>query len=48
MFELVLSVGMSKAIVIGSASCGCGLEEGGMNVRGAAGGGDPCLAGSAV
>jgi hypothetical protein len=45
---LVASIGMSNAIVIGSASCGCGLEVGGMKVRRAVGGGEPCLAGSEV
>jgi hypothetical protein len=48
MFALVLSMGMSKAMVIGSASGGCWLDVGGINVRRAVGGGEPCLAGRAV
>jgi hypothetical protein len=48
MFALVFSIGMSKAMVMGSASFGWSLEAGGMNVLRATGGGEPCLAGSAV
>jgi hypothetical protein len=47
-FALVLSRGMSKAIVMGNASGGWLLDVGGINVRRAVGGGEPCLAGRAV
>lgn len=45
---LLLSIGMSNAIVMGSVSAGWSLDVRGINVRRAVGGGEPCLAGSAV
>jgi len=48
LLEAAGSKGMSNAMVMGSASEGWSLDVGGINVRGAVGGGDPCLAGSMV